>query len=80
MTRQKKEILKEIDEIRLAIAADEELGCGCAPPGAYDSMYERIYELETQLAKLSHYDSAEDMFHDDRWMKAQVGSEPLPFE
>ena len=31
MTRQKKEIIKKIDEIEMFIAADEELGCGFAP-------------------------------------------------
>ena len=79
MTRQKKEICRKIEEIELWIKIDEEMGCGFAPPGAYDSMYERIHELEEQLAKLRHYDSVEDMYHDDRWMRAQVGAEELPF-
>lgn len=31
MTRQKKEIIKKIDEIERFIRAEEELGCGFAP-------------------------------------------------
>lgn len=50
MTRQKKEILKKIDEIQTFIAVDEELGCGFAPAGFYDELYERIYKLEEQFA------------------------------
>ena len=55
MTRQKKEILKKIDEIQTFIAVDEELGCGFAPAGGYDELYERIWKLEEKLAHLSHY-------------------------
>lgn len=61
MSRQKKEILKKNDEIQTFIAVDKELGCGFAPAGFYDELYERIWELETQLAKLSHYESVEEM-------------------
>ena len=57
MTRQKKEILKKIDEIQTFIAVDEELGCGFAPARFYDELYEQIWELQEQLAKLSHYES-----------------------
>jgi len=61
MTRQKKEILKKIDELQNFIAVDEELGCGYAPAGFYDEFYERIWKLQEQLAKLSHYESVEEM-------------------
>lgn len=80
MTRQKKEIIKEIGQLHMWIEVDNELGYGFAPRDAYDPMYKRIRELEEQLAKLSHYDSVEEMYHDDRWMKALMGAEPLPFE
>lgn len=66
MTRQKKEILKKIWEIEEFIATDEELGCGFAPADAYDSEYEKIYELQEQLAKLQHYSSVEEMVLDPR--------------
>lgn len=66
MTRQKKELIKKIDEISTAIAVDMELGCGFAPAGAYDSMYEERYKLEEELAQLSHYSSVEEMWMDTR--------------
>ena len=76
MTRQKKEILKKIDEIQTFIAVDEELGCRFAPAGFYDELYEQIWELETQLAKLSHYESVEEMMMDPRG----CGADTLPFQ
>ena len=66
MTRQKKEIIKKIEEIEIFIAADEELGCGFAPAGAYDDLYKKIDGLQEQLAKLQHYDSVEEMMLDPR--------------
>lgn len=66
MTRQKKEIIKKITEIENFIAADEELGCGFAPAGFYDPLYGEIYTLQEELARLSHYDSVEDMLYDTR--------------
>ena len=68
MTRQKKEILKKINEIEKWIAADEEMGCGFAPAGFYDPLYHEIDKLEEQLAKLQHYDSVIEMYQDMRWM------------
>jgi hypothetical protein len=75
MTRQKKEIIKRIEEIQTFIAVDEELGCGFAPAGFYDPLYEQIYALEGELARLSHYGSVEEMYMDDRGMRSE-----LPFE
>ena len=66
MTRQKKEIVKKIDEMERWIAVDEELGCGFAPAGAYDGMYQEIYRLQEELARLQHYASVEDMLYDTR--------------
>ena len=48
------------------IAIDTELGCGCAPPGAYDGMYEGIYRLQEELAHLRHYKTVEEMCYDER--------------
>ncbi|MBE5997000.1 MAG: hypothetical protein E7240_06575 [Lachnospiraceae bacterium] len=76
MTRQKKELIRKIDEIEEWIRVDEALGCGCAPAGAYDSMYEEIHRLTEELARLSHYESAEEMMNDTRWM---VVDDALPF-
>ena len=66
MTRQKKEIIRKIDEIEMFIAADEALGCGFAPTEFYDPLYEQIYGLQEQLARLSHYESVEEMLYDTR--------------
>ena len=66
MTRQKKELLKKIEQLETWIAADEELGYGFAPPGAYDDVYKEIYQLQEKLAQLMHYESAEEMFFDER--------------
>ena len=77
MTRQKKEIMRQIKEIQEFIAVDEELGCGFAPAGAYDELYQQIDQLEVQLAKLSHYDSVMDMYMDTRYIDAHINE--LPF-
>ena len=66
MTRQKKEIIRKIDEMQRWIEVDTELGCGFAPVGAYDGMYRQINRLEEQLAKLQHYACVEDMLYDAR--------------
>lgn len=66
MTRQKKEILKKIKEMDQWIAADEELGCGFAPAGAYDEMYREMDRLWDELARLRHYASGEEMLYDVR--------------
>ena len=66
MNRQKKELLKKIEQMETWIAVDIELGCGFAPPGAYDKMYEEIYALWEQLAHLRHYNTVEDMLYDER--------------
>ena len=66
MTREKKELLKKIEEMETWIAVDIELGCGFAPPGAYDGMYQEIYRLQEKLAHLRHYKTVEDMMYDER--------------
>ncbi len=66
MNREKKELLKKIEEMETWIAADIELGCGFAPPGAYDGMYQEIYRLQEKLAHLRHYKTVEDMMYDER--------------
>lgn len=79
MTRQKKEIIKKIDEMERFIQADMELGCGFAPVGAYDGMYEEIYKLQEQLASLSHYSSVEEMLYDTRGQEALYNNGVIPF-
>lgn len=66
MTRQKKEIIKKIDDLEQWIEVDMELGCGFAPAGAYDETYREIYGLLERLARLQHYASVEDMLYDTR--------------
>lgn len=67
MTRQKKEIIRKIEEIENFINADQELGCGFAPAGFYDPLYEEVYSLETELAHLRGFDSVEAMMMDQRY-------------
>lgn len=78
MTRQKKEIGRKMDEIENFIRVDEELGCGFAPADAYDSMYEQIWELGEELARLSHFDSYMDYLMDSRGLDA-CADEGLPW-
>ena len=66
MTRQKKEIIKHIDEIENFIAADEELGCGFAPAGFYEPLEQEAWDLREELARLMHYDNAMEMLMDTR--------------
>lgn len=68
MTRQKKEILRQIDEIERDIDIDQQLAYGMAPPGAYDSMYQQIDELWDELARLRRYESKEALLFDERGM------------
>lgn len=58
MTRQKKEIKKKIEEIRIFIEVDTELGCKYAPASFYDPLYNEIQRLEEELAHLSHFATA----------------------
>ena len=66
MTRQKKKIIKQIEQIEMEIRADEELGCGMAPAGAYDKAYEQIEKLQDELAHLMHYENSMEMLYDTR--------------
>ena len=76
MTRQKREIIKKIDEIDEFITVDQQLGCGMAPAGAYDGLYQQRWGLYEELAKLQHYPDAMAMMHDERGCG---GQEELPF-
>ena len=66
MTRQKKEIIKKIEEIEREIEIDMDLSYGIHPAGAYDGMDKMISELQGELARLRHYESAEEMLYDTR--------------
>ena len=66
MTRQKKELVRKIDEIENFIAADESLGCGFAPAGFYEPLEKEAWELREELARLSGYKDAMEMMHDGR--------------
>lgn len=76
MTRQKKEILKKIEEMDNWIAADMELGCSFGPADAYEGMEREIGRLLEQLARLRHFETAETMFYDER---GQVADASLPW-
>lgn len=66
MTRQKKEIMRRIDEIENFIAADEQLGCGFAPVNFYEPLEREAWDLREELARLMHYDNAMEMMMDTR--------------
>ena len=66
MTRQKRELLKQIQQMEHSIETDTQLGLGYAPPGAFDKAYEEIYKFREELAHLRHYASAEEMLCDTR--------------
>lgn len=78
MTRQKREIMRKMEEIENFIRVDEELGCGFAPAGFYDELEEQIWNLGEELARLSHYDSYMDYLMDDRGLQA-FADEGLPW-
>ena len=63
MTREKKEIIKKIEEINNFIDVDEQLGCGFAPAGFYDPLYDQISELQDRLARLQGFKNAEDKWN-----------------
>lgn len=78
MTRQKREIMRKMEEIENFIRVDEELGCGFAPAGFYDDLEEQIWNLGEELARLSHFDSYMDYLMDDRGLQAYA-DEGLPW-
>ena len=55
MTRQKSELLRQIQQMEHSIETDTQMGFGYAPPTAFDRAYEEIYKLREQLAHLRHY-------------------------
>lgn len=83
MTRQKKELLRKIHEIHMYIEVDEELGCGFAPPGAYDEAYAAIDALLNELAHLRGFNDYREMeqFEIDKWLEhMRIGKyDDLPF-
>lgn len=66
MTRQKREILREIDRIDKIIEAETVMGCGFTPVDAFKELYRERWQLFEKLAKLSHFNSAMEMFADER--------------
>lgn len=78
MTREKKEIIKRINEIETFIAVDEQLGCGFAPADFYDELYEEIDRLEDKLAQLQGFKNAEDKYC---WQSEFLSArKTMPFE
>lgn len=65
MTRQKKEIIKQVERVQMGMEMDDLMGCGL-PPAVYEAREQEIYTLWEQLARLQHYDSVEDMLYDTR--------------
>lgn len=63
MTRQKKELWKKISQMEQFIEAESRLGCGF---GTNNDLHDEIYRMEAELANLSHYNSIEEMYFDNR--------------
>ena len=51
MTREKKEILKKIEALEMGLAADMTMGCGFAPPNAYNDVYREIDSLSSKARR-----------------------------
>lgn len=77
MTREKKELIKKLEEIDQHIDAEIELGCGFTPDWFLEKLYALKDPILEKLAKLSHYNSVNEMLYDER----QWGGIPneLPF-
>ena len=65
MTRQKKEIIKQVERVQMGMEMDDLMGCGL-PPAVYEAREQEIYGLLEQLARLQHYASVEEMLYDTR--------------
>lgn len=65
MTRQKKEIIKQVERVQMGMEMDDMMGCGL-PPAVYEAREQEIYGLLEQLARLQHYASVEEMLYDTR--------------
>lgn len=79
MTRQKKELIKRIDYLNEMIMVDMELGCGFAPPDAYQSTYEEIDRLWEELAHLRGYKDGMEMQMDERGQIPYYADSDIPF-
>lgn len=84
MRRERKELNKKIDQLQEYVAGDDKLGCGFAPAGFYDPIYEQVSALELQYAKTYGYDSYMDMqfAHQERFNEEffkKYPNSPLPF-
>ena len=69
MTRHKKHLIQKINDLEEWILIDRQLSCGCAPANAYAEIEAEIYRLWEELAHLSHYESAEAMLYDERFIR-----------
>ena len=79
MTREKKEILKKIEEFNIAMSIEDEMGCGFTPASYFEMMErEYLYPLQERLSKLQHYDSVDDMLHDYRGCGAYLADPNVP--
>ena len=65
MTRQKKEIIKNVERVQMGMEMDDLMGCGL-PIAVHETREKEIYTLWEQLARLQHYASVEDMLYDTR--------------
>lgn len=67
MTREKKEIIKKINEIQFQMQCEKSMGCGFTP-SSYFEMIEQQYldPLYEKLSILQKYNSVEAMLHDER--------------
>lgn len=66
MTREKREIIRRIDDLQFEMEIESQLNFGNLPEDGFEPYMREIHSLEERLSKLRHYDSVEDMYFDTR--------------
>lgn len=76
MTRQKKEIWKQIIHINACMDADDILGCGFTPINTVEE--ERLDRLYDELARLTGFETYEEQMEHERFKMITNGAAPEP--
>lgn len=80
MTRQKKEIIKKIDEAQRFFDAEYEMGCGFGGAAIAENEGRTLAPLYEELARLQHYETVEDMLYDPRGQYGYLHDGSVPFK
>lgn len=80
MTRQKKEIIKKIDEASRFFDAEYEMGCGFGTEAIAEVEERTLAPLYEELARLRHYETVNAMFYDPRGDEGYRNDQELPFK